>query len=150
MTDPKDRADARLETALQDADQQDPRPLYRPALRHLRDREPEAFQDALRYFEEELIPAVAGETDPLAAWLDYGRRLARALGEGRLVELDSTGRARPVRDPGEARGLVLHLPDDTAAPALALRSPRDPSPAQRAALELLVQGRQTASAYAET
>lgn len=147
MTDPKDRADARLETALQDADQQDPRPLYRPALRHLRDRHPEAFRDALRHLEEELIPAVAGEADPLAAWLEYGRRLASALGDGRLVELDSTGRARPVRDPGEARGLVLHLPDDTAAPALVLRYPADPSKAQQATFELLVEGRQTASMY---
>lgn len=147
MTDLKSRADARLETALGDADQQDPRPLYRPALKHLRDRDPEAFRDALRYFEEELIPAVAGEADPLDAWLEYGRRLARALGDGRLVELDSTGRARPVSDPAEARGLVLHLPDEAAAPALALRYPADPSKAQKAAFELLIEGRQTASAY---
>lgn len=149
MTDPSARADARLEAALQDADHADPRPLYRPALRYLRDRNPDAFQDALRYYEGELIPAVAGEADPLAAWLDYGRRLARALGTGRLVELDSTGRARPVGDPEDARGLVLHLPDDGSAPALALRRPRDPSKAQQAAFELLVQGRQTASAYAD-
>lgn len=148
MTDPKTRADARLDTALQDADRADPRPLYRPALRYLRDRKPEAFREALRYFEEDLIPAVAGEADPLAAWLDYGRRLTEALGEGRTVELDSTGRARPVAEPADARGLVLHVPDDTGAPVLALRHPRDPSKAQQAAFELLVEGRQTASAYA--
>ncbi|MFO7894902.1 MAG: hypothetical protein R6U63_14305 [Longimicrobiales bacterium] len=148
MTDLKTRADARLGAALQDADQQDPRPLYRPALKYLRARKPDAFSDALRYFEDELLPAVAGEADPLEAWLDYGRRLARALGDGRLLELDSTGRARPVEDPATARGLVLHIPDDAGAPALTLRYPTDPSPAQRAALELLVEGRQTASAYA--
>lgn len=147
MTDPRTRAEARLEAALQDADCADPRPLYRRALRYLRDRQPEAFQAALDYFEEELIPAVASEADPLAAWLDYGRRLARALGDGRLVEMDSTGRARPVTDPAEARGLVLHLPDDATAPALALRCPRDPSKAQQATFELLVDGRQTASEY---
>ena len=149
MTDLKSRAKARLETALQDADRQDPRPLYRPALKYLRDRDPEGFRDALRYFEEELIPAVAGEADPLAEWLAYGRRLARALGDGRLVELDSTGRARPVSDPAAARGLVLHVPDDSAAPAIALRYPADPSRAQKAAFELLIEGRQTASAYSE-
>ena len=147
MTDPRERADARLETALQDADQQDPRPLYRPALKYLRDRRPDAFREALRYFEDELIPSVAGEADPLDAWLAYGRRLADALGEGRLVELDSTGRARPVTDPVAARGLVLHLPDDGAAPALALRVPVEPSRPQQAAFELLVEGRQTASLY---
>lgn len=148
MTDPKTRADARLEAALQDADRADPRPLYRPALKYLRSQKPAAFQEALRYFEEELIPAVAGEADPLAAWLDYGRRLAEALGEGRLVELDSTGRARPCTDAAGARGLVLYLPDDAAAPALSLRRPRGPSRAQEAAFELLVEGRQVASAYA--
>lgn len=146
MTDLKTRADARLDAALQDADQQDPRPLYRPALKYLRAQKPDAFEDALRYFEEELTPAVAGEADPLETWLDYGRRLVRALGEGRLLELDSTGRARPVEDPAAARGLVLHVPDDAQAPALALRYPADPSRAQRAAFELLVEGRQAASA----
>ncbi len=147
MTDPKARADARLEAALQDADRQDPRRLYRPALKYLRSQRPEAFEDALRYFQEELIPAVAGQADPLAAWLDYGRRLARALGDGRLLEIDSTGRSHPVADPGDARGLVLYLPDDDGAPALVLRHPTSPSPAQQATFELLVEGRQTASAY---
>ena len=147
MSDPKARADARLETALNDADRRDPRPLYRPALKFLRDRRPDAFADALRYFEEELIPAVAGEADPLAEWLAYGRRLARALGDGRLLEIDSTGRARPVAGVEEARGLVLHVPDDDAAPALALHYPAEPSKAQQATFELLVEGRQTASTY---
>lgn len=148
--DPKPRADARLEAALQDSAQADPRPLYRPALRHLKDRDRAAFDDALRYFEEELIPAVAGEADPLEAWLEYGRRLARALGDGRLLELDSTGRARPVPDPSAATGLVLHLPDDAGVPALVLRRPKALSKAQQAAIELLVDRRQTASAYGET
>ncbi len=147
MSDLKARADARLETALQDVDRQDPRPLYRPALKYLRNRKPDAFAEALRHFEDELIPAVAGEADPLAEWLAYGRRLARALGDGRLLEIDSTGRARPVTDVEQARGLVLHVPDDAAAPALALHHPKNPSTAQQATFELLVEGRQTASAY---
>ena len=149
MNDPKDRADARLEAALQDADQQDPRDHFRHALKVLKRANPDGFQDALRYFEEELTPAVAGEADPLDAWAEYGEMLADALGPGRTVELDSTGRARPVEDLKAARGLVLHIPDDAAVPAVVLRYPRRPSPAQRASHELLVQGRQAASAYAE-
>ncbi|MFP4622680.1 MAG: hypothetical protein ACOCVZ_00550 [Gemmatimonadota bacterium] len=136
------RADARLEAALQGADQGDPRPLYRPALRHLRERDPEAFQRALRYYETELVPAVAAEADPLAAWREYGAALARELGGGRTVELDSTGRARAVEDLAAARGLVLHVPDAADAPVLVLRYPRGASASQRAAYELLVEGRQ--------
>lgn len=147
MTDAKTRADARLETALRDADQKDPRPYYRAALRALKQSDPDSFQEALRYFEEELTPAVAGEADPLDAWAEYGQLLARLMGPGRTVELDSRGRARPTSEPARARGLVLHLPDEARTPATVLRFPGDPSPAQQAAYELLVEGRQTASAY---
>lgn len=143
----KSRADARLEAALQGADHRDPRPYLRAVLRHLRERNAEAFSRATRYFQDELVPAVAGEADPLEAWAEYGERLARELGAGRTVELDSTGRARPVDDARSARGLVLFIPDATDAPVLVLRYPRDPAPAQHAAYELLVEGRQTASAY---
>ncbi|MDX1673984.1 MAG: hypothetical protein R3314_04185 [Longimicrobiales bacterium] len=147
MTDPKTRADARLETALEDADQQDPRPHLREALRALKDRDPDGFREALRHFEEELTPAVAGEADPLDAWAEYGMMLARTIGAGRTVELDSTGRSRPVEDVRNATGLVLHVPDDASTPAIVLRYPREASPAQRASYELLVEGRQTASLY---
>lgn len=150
MDDLKTRAEARLDAALTDADQQDPRDHYRGALRTLKQHDPEGFEAALRYFEEDLIPAVAGEADAIDAWLDYGLMLARTLGEGRTVELDGTGRAQPVRDVKVASGLVLHLPDDPATPALVLRCPRTPTRPQQAALELLVHGRQTASAYGET
>lgn len=145
--DPKARADARLEAALDGATQRDPRPYYRHVLRYLKDRAPDAFQRSYRYFEEELVPRVAGEADPLEAWLDYGRALAGALGDGRTVEVDSSGRARSVSDLEKARGLVLHIPDSTDAPLLVLRCPREPSPAQKATHELLVEGRPAASAY---
>lgn len=145
--DPKARADARLEAALDGATQRDPRPYYRHVLRYLKERDPEAFQRSYRYFESELVPRVAGEADPLDAWLEYGRTLARELGEGRTVELDSSGRARTVHDLGKAQGLVLHIPDAPDAPVLVIRCPGDPSAAQTAAHELLVEGRQAASAY---
>lgn len=145
--DPKARADARLEAALADLDYRDPRPFYRSVLRYLRERDQDAFDRALRYFEEELVPAVAGEADPGAAWSEYGAVLARALGSGRMVELDDTGRARGVDTAVGAKGLVLYVPESTDAPVLVLRYPRAVTPAQHAAYELLVEGRQTASAY---
>lgn len=136
-----------MEAALENAAVRDPRPFYRMALRHLRQTDPEGFQRALSYYEGELVPAVAGGDDALATWTEYGAVLARALGPGRAVDLDRTGRARPADPAGDLEGLVLYLPDDPAPPVLVLRYPRDASPAQHAAYELLVEGRQTASAY---
>lgn len=148
MTDDlKPRADARLEAALAEADHRDPRPFYRTALRYLRERDEEAFGRAFRYFEDELVPAVAGDADPATAWAEYGAVLARALGAGRMVELDGTGRARTVDTAVGARGLVLYVPDRADTPVLVLRYPREASAAQHAAYELLVEGRRGASAY---
>ncbi len=148
MTDaPRSQADARLEAALETADTRDPRPFYRAALKHLRERDDEGFRRALRYFEEELVPDVAGDADPLAAWMEYGGVLAGVLGPGRTVDLDATGRARAVASAAHGSGMVLHIPDATDAPVLVLRVPKATSAAQHAAYELLVQGRQSASAY---
>jgi hypothetical protein len=83
MDDLKTRAEARLDAALAEADVQDPRDHYRRALKALRQRDPDGFDAALRYFEEDLIPAVAGDADPIDTWIEYGTMLARTLGEGR-------------------------------------------------------------------
>jgi hypothetical protein len=148
MTDEmKTRADARLDGALANADQRDPRPFYRNALRHLRENDEPGFQRALRYFEEELVPAVAGAADPLIAWAEYGLMIGRTLGSGNTVELDATGRALPLESVAGAEGLVLYIPAAAAAPVLVLRYPRKATAPQHAAYELLVEGRQTASAY---
>jgi hypothetical protein len=149
MTDDlKSRADARLTAALSRAHAPaDPRPLYRPVLRHLRERDRAAFDRVIAHFEETLVPAVAGDADPVGAWLDYGLLLADALGAGRTVEVDRTGRARPVDDATTAGELVLRIPDAEDAPVVVLRHPAAASPAQVATVELLVAGRVTASAY---
>lgn len=145
--DQRRRADERLESALPGTGLRDPRPFYRPVLKHLRDRDADAFARALDHFESVLVPALAAGADALEGWLDYGVLLADAVGPGRLVEVDGTGRARAVGDPASAAGLLLHLPDDPGAPALLLRYPAASSPAQDATVELLVAGRVTASAY---
>lgn len=144
--DPRARADARLEAALEGGDRLDPRPMYRPVLRYIKEQNPEAFRRALRYYDEELVPGSV-EGDPLAAWLEYGARLSAELGPGRLLDIDATGRARPIGAAAAGEGFVLFLPDSTVAPALVLRYPGSATTAQRAAMELLVEGRQTASAY---
>lgn len=141
------RADARLERALSDGGVRDPRPLYRPILRLLKERDPDAFERSVRWFEDELIPAVAGDADPLAAWLDYGRRLAHAAAPGTVVEVGPSGRSHPVEEGRPVRGLLLHLPDDPAIPAFVLRHPHPATRSQDATVELLAQRRVTASVY---
>lgn len=139
------RADARLESALESAPVRDPRPYLREILRHLKERDSGAFERAIAHFESTLVPAVAGEGDPLAEWLEYGRVLAALSGEGRIVAIDETGRATPVEsaEGGDVPSdtLLLYLPDATDTPAAVLRCPRDATPAQEASIGLLVQGR---------
>ena len=141
------RAEARLESALENDGVRDPRPGYRTLLKRLRQQDPDAFSASIRYFEEELLPAVAGDADPLKAWLAYGQRLARALAPGRLMEVGPSGRAHAVEEAPEARALLLYLPDEDTLPAIVLRYPRPSTRAQDATVELLVEGRQNASAY---
>lgn len=146
--DARSRADAAIEAALAEtAGIRDPRPYYRPVLKHLRARDPAAFARAISHFESVLVPALARGDDPLRGWLEYGLLLAAELGIGRLVEVDPTGRAHPIDNAGDARGLVLHIPDVEDAPVLVLRHPGAGSAAQDATVELLAAGRVTASAY---
>jgi hypothetical protein len=135
----RDRADARFARALEATGARDPRDHLRGRLRQLRADDAAAYRKATAYYEETLIPSVAGDdSDPLAEWLEFARVLAELTVPGRAVQIDPTGRAddyaRPV--PGDA--LVLHLPENPATPAILLGAPRKLSPAQRAAYDLLV------------
>ena len=137
----RSRADARLERALETAPIRDPRPWLRPILKHLREHDPAAFARAIEHFESRLLPAVAGEGDPLAEWLEYGHVLATLAGAGRQVAVDGTGRAVPAESAVPADALLLHVPDDGDTPVTVLRCPRNATPAQEASIELLVLGR---------
>lgn len=135
----KDRAEARLLEAFGQAGIEDNRPVYRQWLRGLRERNPDAFERALRHYEEAVLPALAGGPDPIEVWIGYGVWLAELEGPGRLVEIDARGRARPAQA-ASADGLVLFLPEDERVPVLPTRLPATPSAAQRATWDLLVAG----------
>lgn len=138
------RADARLDAALATSAVRDPRPYLRPALKHLKERDAGAFARALEHYETTLVPAVAADADPLAAWLEYGAVVASLVGDGRVVMVDGTGRARAAEAPGSGASgdaLLLHLPDAAEAPAVVLRCPRQATAAQEATIDLLVIGR---------
>lgn len=135
------RADARFEQALQARGARDPRGFYRERLKEMRERDPAAFRQALQYFEQTLIPTVADEgSDPLAAWLEYGRHLAVLSAAGRTVQIDASGRSAEYAPPVPPDALVLHLPEQSSRPAIVVGIPPELSPAQRAAYGLLVKG----------
>ena len=133
------RADARFEQALKQTGARDPRGFYRDQLKELKAGSPDGFRRALRYFEETLIPTVAGEgSDPVAEWLEYGRMLASLAVPGRTVQIDAGGRARDYARPVPLEAMVLHLPETASRPALVLGIPPKLTPAQRASYDLLV------------
>lgn len=142
-------AERALETALAGSGARDPREFYRERLRELKRSRPEEYQKAVAYYTDTLLPDVAERrTDALAAWTEYGRRLADALAPGRTVEIDETGRARPYDGSAGAR-LILHLPQDGGARALLVALPRTLSLAQRATYDVLVGGRQRIGSEAD-
>lgn len=140
----KEKADARLEEALEEAGARDPRDYYRDMLRELKGRDPGAYDEAVEHFQETLTPEIAsGQRNPLEAWREYGRKLAQWIAEGRTVEIDDTGLSHP-HDPSTHRDhLVVHLPDDTGEKAILVSLPAEVTSAQRATYDLLVAGKQT-------
>ena len=140
----KEKADARFDEALAEAGARDPRDHYRDMLRELKGRDPDAYEDAVKHFQETLIPEIAsGQRNPLEAWREYGRKLAGRIAEGRTVEIDDTGLSHP-HDPSTHRDrLVVHLPDDTGEKAILVSLPAEVTSAQRATYDLLVAGKQT-------
>ncbi len=140
MDDSRKLADQRLDQALAEARLEDPRPEFRDRLKQLRVRDAAAFARALEHFETKLVPAIAQGAEPLGEWAAYGRILLEHEGPGRVLAVDASGRAQPYRPP--PRGdLLLFFPEDGRRPILPLLAPRAPSPAQRAAVDLLVRGR---------
>lgn len=138
-------ADRILEEALESSGARDPREFYRERLKELRTADPTAYESAVAYYRDTLIPSVAGgSSPPLDAWTEYGRRLAQALAPGRTVAIDQSGRAAPFTGPDGA-ALILHLPDQQGVKALLVGLPAEISAAQRATYDVLVAGKQRAT-----
>jgi hypothetical protein len=141
QTDQRIRADARLEAALTARELADPRDGYRSRLRALREIDPDRFARALRHYEEVVLPGLAGEGDAVEVWIEYGQFLADMLAPGRTVMVNGAGRAEIYAVPLPRESMVLHLPEDSAAAAIPLVTPRLPTPPQRATYDLLVLGK---------
>jgi len=138
----QETADRKLQEALDATGAEDPRPRCRERLRELRTSREDAYAEAVRDYGETVTRRIAEEAaDPLGCWLEFGARLAGRLHRGRTVILDDSGKARDYAPPASWRQLILHLPDDRSVRALAVAVPPEPTPAQSAALDLLVAGR---------
>ena len=138
-----DRADQIFEEALGQTGARDPREFYRQRLRDMKTDKPDAYREAVAYYENDLVPsiAVAGD-DPLTAWQDFGCRVAELTVTGTPIEIDATGRSLPYTPPTPADRMVLHIPQGTKGCALVVGLPPELSAAQLATYDLLVGGRQ--------
>ena len=138
-------ADLRLEEALADTGARDPREFYRECLRNLKQTDRRAYDEAVEYYREVLLPSLVKGVDPLPAWTEYGRRLATLTTPGRTVMVNQAGVAEPYLEPAPLDRLVLHLPEarGSASRAVVVGLPVELTRAQRAHYDLLVSGRMT-------
>lgn len=134
-----EEAERLLNEALKRHGARDPREYYRAQLRALREENRSGYDEAVAYYRETLLPAVAGgDADPLAEWTAYGRQLARHRARGRTVIVGEDGVARDFELADALGRLVLHVPDEKRDPAMIVALPRELSPAQRATVDFLV------------
>lgn len=143
MTDEQQtRADEAFAAALETQGSRDPREYYRERLKDLKSEDDQAYQVAVNHYRDVLIPGIAdGGEDPLLAWMEYGRLLAELSAPGRTVCVDESGKSSAYEVDSALGQLVLHLPDEGRKRALLVGLPPNPSPAQRATFDLLVQGK---------
>lgn len=134
-------AEQKLEAALQAEGARDPREFYRERLKELKQHSQEAYQGAVAYYRDVLLPSIAsGEAHPLDAWTEYGRTLADALAPGRTVRVDVTGKASTYEAPNRT-DLVLQVPSGKGGRAVLVALPSKLSRAQKATYDVLVRGK---------
>ncbi len=137
------RADRIFDEALGQTGAKDPREFYRKRLREMKTDNPDAYREAVAYYEEELVPSIAeAGDDPVTAWQQFGCRMAELTVAGTPVEIDTSGRRLPYAPPTPADRMVLHVPEGSKGRALVVGLPSELSSAQLATYDLLVGGRQ--------
>ncbi len=138
-----ERADQIFDEALGQTGAKDPREFYRERLREMKTDNPDAYSEAVAYYEEELVPSIAeAGDDPVTAWQRFGCRMAELTVAGSPVEIDTSGRRLPYAPPTPADRMVLHIPEGSKGRALVVGLPPELSAAQLATYDLLVGGRQ--------
>ena len=139
----QNEADRIFEEALGQTGAKDPREFYRTRLREMKLDNPDAYREAVAYYENELVPSIAeAGDDPLFAWQQFGCRVAELTVTGTPIEVDATGRRLPYAPPTPPDRMVLHVPQGSKGRALVVGLPPELSAAQLATYDLLVGGRQ--------
>jgi hypothetical protein len=139
----QNRADELFEESLSRTNAKDPREFYQDRLREMKGSAPDAYREAVDYYQNELIPAIAEKgADPLLSWQEYGCRLAELTTPGCPVEIDATGATHEYTPPTPEDRMILHIPEGPKGKAIVVGLPPELSPAQRATYDLLVAGRQ--------
>ena len=134
-------ADRRYERRIGETGARDPREFYREILKELRESDGEAYREMVARHQSEVVLLLEqGKRDPLLTWLEFGRTLAQRVAPGKLLRVDPTGRAMPAPEKLSWEDLLLHVPDERRSRALPVGIPPEPTPAQRATLDLLVKG----------
>jgi len=137
----KKAADARFDEARAETGARDPRDYYRQRLKELRRSNPGNYAEAVQYYEERLVPSIAGgAADPLHEWTDFGARLASLAAPGRAWAVDGAGGRRPHESPVDLADVVLHVPTGRE-PVFVVWLPAALTPAQQATVDWLVAGR---------
>ena len=137
------RADQIFDEALDRTGAKDPREFYRMRLREIKAANPDAYREAVEYYENELVPSIAeAGADPVMAWQQFGCRMAELTVAGTPVEIDTTGQRLPYTPPTPADRMVLHIPEGPKGRALVVGLPPELSGPQLATYDLLVGGRQ--------
>ena len=135
------QAEEKLESALQAEGARDPREFDRERLKELKQESQEAYQEAVSYYRDVLLPSIAsGAAHPLDAWTEYGRTLATALAPGRTVRIDASGKASSYESPTRS-DLVLQIPSAKGGRAVLVALPSKLSRAQKATYDVLVRGK---------
>ena len=137
------RADRLFEEALERTGAKDPREFYRDRLRQMKADDPDAYQEAVDYYQSLLIPSIVDSgADPVTAWQKYGCRMAELTTPGKPVEVDTTGRMHRYDPPSPEDRMLLHIPEGSKGRALVVGLPAELSSAQLATYDLLVSGKQ--------
>jgi len=135
-------AEARLEGVLAETGAHDPRAAYRQILRDLKLKSETDYRLVVEDFRTSVVRTIVEDGgEPLGAWLEFGCRLAELMSPGRDVVIDATGQASPFSPPASWRDLILHLPSGRHGKGMVVGLPPNPTPAQQAAVILLVEGR---------